>query len=309
MAKFYRKCSVKVDEKVDICPNCGAKVSSEKRKRSHVIIIFVVCLVIALLFVAIFLYRWMRRSQNDIGKQIEVGDAIEFGSYEQDNNVSNGKEPIEWIVLESEDDHALFMSVNCLDYKSYNTENTETTWKTSSLREWLNNEFMAEAFSAQERKRVQTQTIENPGLYAGMDEDGSWIVTNSGEYEKDVLYQTEDSNETEDRVYLLSADGAILYLSSSDVERPPLTEYAKEKFLEATLKQAEESGYNDEEAIKERYAELEEKYGEGCCYWWLRSPGISDDTAAVVSYEADEIQIQKLTEGAAIRLVLWIEKN
>ncbi len=309
MAKFCRKCGVKVDEKADICPNCGAKVSPEKRKRSHVIIIFVVCLVFALLFVAIFLYRWMRRTQNDVGKQIEVGETIEFGSYEQDNNVSNGKEPIEWIVLKSEDDHALLMSVNCLDYKSYNTESTEATWETSSLREWLNNEFMDEAFSARERKRVRAQTIENLGLYAGMDEDGSWIVTNSEEYVKNVLYQTEDSNETEDRVYLLSADESILYLSSGDVERPPLTEYAEEKFLEATLKQAEESGYNDEEAIRERYAELEEKYGEGCCYWWLRSPGISDDTAAVVSYEADEIQIQNLAEGAAIRPVLWIETN
>lgn len=309
MAKFCRKCGVKVDEKEDICPNCGAKVAPEKRTQSHVIIIFVVCLVVALLFVAIFLYRWMRRTQNDIGKQIEVGETIEFGSYEQDNNVSNGKEPIEWIVLESEDDHALLMSVNCLDYKSYNIESMEATWETSSLREWLNNEFMDEAFSVRERKRVQAQTMENPGLYAGMDKDGSWIVTNSGEYVKDILYQTEDSNETEDQVYLLSVDEVILYLSSGNVERPLLTEYAKGKFLGAALKQAEESGYNDEEAIRERYAELEEKYGEGCCNWWLRSPGISDDTAAVVSYEADEIQIQNLAEGAAICPVLWIETN
>ena len=28
------------------------------------------------------------------------GDIVTFGAYEQDNDASNGKEPIEWIVLE-----------------------------------------------------------------------------------------------------------------------------------------------------------------------------------------------------------------
>ena len=34
---------------------------------------------------------------------VQVGDIIEFGSYEQDNDSSNGSEPIKWRVLEVSD--------------------------------------------------------------------------------------------------------------------------------------------------------------------------------------------------------------
>ena len=34
-------------------------------------------------------------------KTIAVGDIVTFGSYAQDNDRSNGTEPIEWIVLET----------------------------------------------------------------------------------------------------------------------------------------------------------------------------------------------------------------
>ena len=311
MAKFCSKCGSKLDKKTGTCKNCGIKIPQKKKKLPHIIIFFVICFIIVFLFVVFFLYSFRRGTnpKKNTELQIEVGDIIEFGSYEQDNKISNGKEPIEWIVLENEDNHALLISLNCLDYKSYNTDNVEIIWETSSLREWLNNDFVKEAFLYGERKRILTQTIENPGLYAGVDENGCWIVTNSGEYVEDILYQTEDSNATEDKVYLLSADEVILYLGSDTIESPPLTEYAKERFMESTLKQAKENGYNDEEAIRKRYAELETEHGEGCCNWWLRSPGISGDSAAVVSYEADEIQIQNVTEGAAVRPVLWIETN
>ena len=33
-------------------------------------------------------------------KSIEIGDVYTFGTYEQDNNATNGKENIEWIVKE-----------------------------------------------------------------------------------------------------------------------------------------------------------------------------------------------------------------
>ena len=37
---------------------------------------------------------------------VSVGDTIFFGEYEQDNNLSNGKEEIEWIVLAKENNKA-----------------------------------------------------------------------------------------------------------------------------------------------------------------------------------------------------------
>ena len=51
-----------------------------------------------------------------IPKNIIVGDYISFGSYEQDNDVTNGKEPIEWLVLDVQEGKAKILSryaLNC----------------------------------------------------------------------------------------------------------------------------------------------------------------------------------------------------
>ena len=37
---------------------------------------------------------------NNYNEYYQVGDVITFGTYEQDNNLENGAEPIEWQVLE-----------------------------------------------------------------------------------------------------------------------------------------------------------------------------------------------------------------
>ena len=55
-------------------------------------------------------------------KSAEPGDTFEFGKYEQDNDLSNGKERIEWIILEKEDNRILAISKYVLDGKSYNSE-------------------------------------------------------------------------------------------------------------------------------------------------------------------------------------------
>ena len=52
-------------------------------------------------------------------KNIKVGSYINFGAYEQDNNTSNGKEDVEWLVLEVKDGKALVISKYALDCKQY----------------------------------------------------------------------------------------------------------------------------------------------------------------------------------------------
>ena len=37
----------------------------------------------------------------------QAGDIVWFGNYEQDNDSDNGKEPINWIVLEKEEDNSI----------------------------------------------------------------------------------------------------------------------------------------------------------------------------------------------------------
>lgn len=75
-------------------------------------------------------------------KVAKVGDYVFFGAYEQDNNTANGKENIEWLVLEVKDGKALVTSKYALDCKPYNTSYTDVTWENCTLRRWLNNDFI-----------------------------------------------------------------------------------------------------------------------------------------------------------------------
>ncbi len=89
-----------------------------------------------------------------------VGDAVVFGTYEQNGNSSDGAEKIEWIVLEKLDDKLLLISRECLDTKPINEARSDVEWKDSTLFNWLNGEFMQTAFSESEMASV----IENDGV-------------------------------------------------------------------------------------------------------------------------------------------------
>ena len=75
-------------------------------------------------------------------QNVEVGDVIKFGSYEQDDDTSNGKEEIEWIVLEKDNASILLISKYGLDCQPFYTSLTDVTWETCSLRTWLNGTFL-----------------------------------------------------------------------------------------------------------------------------------------------------------------------
>ena len=93
-------------------------------------------------------------------KQSQEGDIVEYGEYEQDGNEDNGKERIEWIVLESTPTKAVLVSKYGLEgvkYDEYEAKKNGycyTEWKTSLFREWLNGFFYNEAFTESEKKRI-----------------------------------------------------------------------------------------------------------------------------------------------------------
>lgn len=121
--------------------------------------------------------------------EANVGDLITFGTYEQDNDTSNGKEKIEWIVLEKKDNKLLVLSKNGLDAKEYYNEEADITWNESTLRTWLNDEFLINAFSSDEQSKITTSTID-------------------------------------DKIYLLSLTEARTYLDIDGVKECKPTEYA-----------------------------------------------------------------------------------
>lgn len=137
----------------------------------------------------------------------QVGDIITFGNYEQDNKTANGKEEIEWKVLEKDENGKIFLiSRYALDCRHYHSSVEQVTWETSDIRSWLNNDFYKTAFDNTERAKIKTTTLEN---------------------RDNADYNTDGGNDTKDKVFLLSIDEAKAYLPST-VERVCIaTKYAE----------------------------------------------------------------------------------
>ena len=83
-----------------------------------------------------------------------------YGHYEQDNNTSNGKEAIEWVVLKynSTTGQALLLSRYGLDAHRFDA-NTYQGWDKSKIRTWLNSTFLGNAFSSKEQEGIATTTV------------------------------------------------------------------------------------------------------------------------------------------------------
>ncbi len=85
-------------------------------------------------------------------KDLKDADTMFFGTYEQDNDRSDGKEPIEWIIAnEDEDGQCTLVSKYCLDV--YTASNSE------QVKKWLKEDFMNEAFSYEEKDSIISITL------------------------------------------------------------------------------------------------------------------------------------------------------
>ena len=139
-------------------------------------------------------------------KTAEVGDTVYFGTYEQDNDTSNGAENIEWQVLAKENNKVLVISKYALDCQQYNTSSyTDVTWETCTLRTWLNGTFLNSAFSSSEQSAIAETTVTA---------------------DKNPKYDTDPGNATTDKVFLLSIDEAEKYFSSDSARVCLPTAYA-----------------------------------------------------------------------------------
>ena len=175
-------------------------------------------------------------------KKANVGDMVTFGSYEQDNNISNGKEDIEWRVLAKEDNKILVISDKALDCQPYNKSSPVITWKDCTLRKWLNDSFLNDAFNADEQAQILNTNVsagKNPG------------------------YNTNPGNATTDKIFLLSITEAEKYFSNDEERKCAPTAYAKAQGAWTT-------------------DSFKTAGDEATCWWWLRSPGHNQYTAATV---------------------------
>ena len=104
-----------------------------------------------------------------------IGSYVTFGSYEQSSEVLDGKEPIEWMILDERDGAYLLLSREVLDSKTYHNRSAYVSWEECDLREWLNGEFYYSAFTDEERQKIVETLVtadrsqENPNLDPDVD--------------------------------------------------------------------------------------------------------------------------------------------
>lgn len=130
----------------------------------------------------------------DISK-FKVGNVVSFGNYKD--------EDVRWQVLDMNGTNALVISDKLLDTIPYHNKNVFITWKTCSLRAWLNDEFYNTVFDDSIRAAIVTTNNNN----------------------------TPGGEDTIDNVFLLSIDEANKYFETDEARGASGTEYSKSKIM------------------------------------------------------------------------------
>lgn len=133
--------------------------------------------------------------KNEINWDLNNDVIINGSKYHKTENNYFKYEPIKWRVLHYENSEAFLLADAILDSQPYHSENEEIDWKKSSIRAWINNEFINKAFSNEENKAINTVELIN--------KDNSKYGTQGGKNTSDKLFllslsevdETEESKE------------------------------------------------------------------------------------------------------------------
>ncbi len=201
------------------------------------------------------------------------GNAVYFGNYEQ-NNVFDTKESIAWYVLDVQDGKCLLLCKDGIEKKQYHADEKDITWASSNLRAWLNGSFIKEAFTDEEAQTIILTNVDNSQSQGYKD------------------WNTNGGTQTNDKVFLLSYKEANQYLGVSaenkenKIARCAPTEYA--------VSQGAQRG-------GQRTAD-----GDAAGWWWLRSPGKNQKSAAYVQ-DTGMLEDTPVTDnGCVIRPAIWL---
>ena len=234
---------------------------------------------------------------------------IELGRYKQIGEDAS-ETPIQWIVLKREGSKALLLSRYILDYgpfqEGYDAQKADTdfkscivTWKTCSLRKWLNEEFLLHAFDPKERSMIlptQLQTESNDNILQiaeqftnaqkkNMDTNADFIRTMLPQI--DAVKGNPVFTETNDCVFLLSKEERNSFFHPQYLKVGVPTNYAY-------LKKAQLSKDGLQYGLISGKEETKLKLGDE----WerdQRSPGIY---GAILRFERQDV---------GIRPAIWID--
>ena len=207
---------------------------------------------------------------------IVPGEDVSFGCFPQ---AADGKEalPIIWTVLDMKDGKCLLLSKYGLDARPYNAEDDDTvTWKTCSLRSWLNGEFFETAFSMEEKAAILLTDVDN-----------SSVQNYSG-------WKTSGSDNTQDHIFLLSYGEANRYLGLEYHGT-----FGRKARVAPTAYAVRAGAWTTGEILTSE--------GRITGWWLLRSPGKTDGSAACVNNGGSLSDCSYSLASGCIRPVLWLD--
>lgn len=133
-------------------------------------------------------------TDNEIIEEAKKEQYISIGNYPQTADGSDHT-PIEWQILEWNGKKVLLISRYGLAVQCYHMKEKGVTWKECTLRTWMNDTFLKEAFTLKERAAIQTTNVYNS---AGRNRGSQGM---------------NDGSSTQDKLFLLSCAEANQYLN------------------------------------------------------------------------------------------------
>ena len=216
-------------------------------------------------------------TQKDISAFRKIDNIVTFGHYEQDNNLDNGPEEIEWIVLDydEKENKSLLLSRYGLDAKPYNTDYIFVTWENCTLRKWLNNDFLKRAFSEEEQAAIPIT-----------------VVDNSSPHESRFTVGIAGGVHTQDQIFLLSCTEANQYFEIENNQKNVIARVAPTAF--AIAQGAKSSAGN--QTID----------GKQAGYWWLRSCSNYQTCAIYISFVGSFRYADANITRGVVRPAMWV---
>lgn len=153
---------------------------------------------------------WGTAFAGEAADERALSKTLFFGSYEQDGDLTNGPEPIEWYAVPGKDDCMLLLSKYALDWQYYDKNSMSTPYRSSSLRAWLMDSFYAQAFSDAEKAAIRDNYYAGEPVFLCPGE-------RQGVYESDSLLRSGLLNMT------------AYYRLDSELYHPLPTEYCKQQ--------------------------------------------------------------------------------
>lgn len=163
----------------------------------------------------------LAEAKKEIFKNAKVGSKVYFGNYFVGNDKDDMKrDDISWIVLEIKDGKALLITEKNVDYykwkSGYYSYHELPSWEDSTLRNYLNTQFLKDAFSEEEIKKIADTTVV-PDV-----EDHKDRFADALSNEERVK-----ENETVDKVFVLSYSEAEKCFASDEERKSEPTKYTR----------------------------------------------------------------------------------